>query len=95
MFTRPSHTYILPGFRLTLLFTVFYLTLIVLLPLSGLIFKTATLTFAQFIAIVTDGRLKHAYLISFGISFLASLVNLAGGLLVAWVLVRYEFPAKN
>jgi sulfate/thiosulfate transport system permease protein len=86
---------VLPGFGLALGFTLLYLTLIVLIPLSGLFFKTATLTWAQFWGTVTDERVVHAYRISFGTSLIAALVNVLFGLIVAWMLVRYEFPGKK
>lgn len=91
-FKKPS---VIPGFGLALGFTLLYLTLIVLIPLSGLFFKTATLTLAEFWATVTDDRVLHAYYISFGTSLLAALVNVVFGLIVAWMLVRYEFPFKK
>lgn len=86
---------IIPGFGPTLAFTLFYLTLIVLLPLGGLVVKTTEMSFAQFWQTVTDDRVLHAYKISFGISFLAALVNVFFGLIVAWVLVRYRFFGKK
>ncbi|BDT70612.1 sulfate transport system permease protein CysT [Comamonadaceae bacterium OS-4] len=86
---------VLPGFRLTLGYTLFYLTLIVLLPLSALIFKTFTLTLDQFWAAVASPRVVASYQLTFGASFLAALVNAVFGLLIAWVLVRYQFPGKK
>lgn len=91
-FKKPS---VIPGFGLALGFTLLYLALIVLIPLSGLFFKTATLTWAQFWQTVTDDRILHAYYISFGTSFLAALINMVFGLIIAWMLVRYEFPGKK
>jgi sulfate/thiosulfate transport system permease protein len=89
---KPS---VLPGFGLTMGFTLIYLTLMVLIPLSGLFFKTATLSWGQFWATVTDDRVMHAYYISFGTSFIAAAINVVFGLIVAWMLVRYEFPCKK
>jgi len=86
---------VLPGFRLTLGYTLFYLALIVLLPLSALIFKTFTLTLDQFWAAVASPRVVASYQLTFGASFLAALVNAVFGLLIAWVLVRYQFPGKK
>jgi sulfate/thiosulfate transport system permease protein len=86
---------IIPGFSLTLGFTLFYLLLIVLIPLSGLFIKTATLNFGEFIKIVTDPRVMHAYKISFGISIAAAFINCFFGLILAWVLTRYRFPGKK
>ncbi|MEQ1789071.1 MAG: sulfate ABC transporter permease subunit CysT [Rickettsiales bacterium] len=86
---------VIPGFGITLGFTLFYLSLIVLIPLAGLFFKTAEMSLADFWSTITDSRIIHAYKISFGISFAAALVNAIGGLVVAWVLVRYKFPGKK
>jgi sulfate transport system permease protein len=72
-----------------------YLSLLVLIPLSALVFKTATLSVAQFWDIVTAPRALAAYRLTFGASLLAALVNLVFGLLVAWVLVRYTFSGKR
>ena len=86
---------VIPGFSVTLGFTLLYLLLIVLIPLSGLFFKTATLHWHAFTTIVTDPRVVAAYKISFGISFLAALVNVIFGFIIAWVLVRYKLPMKK
>jgi sulfate transport system permease protein len=89
------HRSILPGFGLTLGFTMTYLGLIVLIPLAGLFVKTATMTWPQFWATITDVRVLAAYRLSFGASFLAAIINLVFGLIVAWVLVRYRFPGRR
>jgi len=86
---------VLPGFKLTLGFTLFYLSIIVLIPLSALVFKTFTLTWDQFVSAVTSPRVMASYQLTFGASFLAALVNTVFGLLIAWVLVRYQFPGKK
>ena len=86
---------VLPGFNLTLGYTLFYLCLIVLIPLSALVFKTFTLTWDQFWVAVTAPRVLASYRLTFGASLIAALVNLVFGLLVAWVLVRYKFPGKK
>ncbi|RYF65118.1 MAG: sulfate ABC transporter permease subunit CysT [Comamonadaceae bacterium] len=86
---------VLPGFNITLGYTVLYLSLIVLVPLSALVFKTFTLTWDQFWVAVTAPRVLASYRLTFGASLLAALVNLVFGLLVAWVLVRYKFPGKR
>ena len=86
---------VLPGFKLTLGFTLFYLSIIVLIPLSALLFKTFTLTWEQFVTAVTSPRVVASYQLTFGASFLAALVNAVFGLLIAWVLVRYQFPGKK
>ena len=86
---------VLPGFKITLGFTLFYLALIVLIPLSALIFKTFTLTWEQFVSAVTSPRVIASYQLTFGAAFLAAMVNAVFGLLIAWVLVRYSFPGKK
>ena len=91
---RPSRR-VLPGFNLTLGYTLFYLSLIVLIPLSALLFKTFTLTWAEFWSAVASPRVVASYHLTFGASFLAASFNVFFGLLLAWVLVRYEFPGKK
>ena len=86
---------VLPGFRLTLGYTVLYLSLIVLIPITALFFKTFTLTWEQFVFAVTSPRVMASYRLTFGASLIAALVNLVFGLLLAWVLVRYRFPGKK
>jgi sulfate transport system permease protein len=85
----------LPGFNLTLGYTLFYLALIVLIPLSSLLFKTFTLSWAEFYAAVASPRVLASYRLTFGASLVAALVNVVSGLLLAWVLVRYQFPGKK
>ncbi len=86
---------VLPGFRLTLGYTLLYLCLIVLIPLSATFIKTAGMTWEQFWSTVTAPRVLASYRLTFGAAVLAALVNLGFGLLVAWVLVRYEFFGKR
>jgi sulfate transport system permease protein len=86
---------IIPGFGLTLGFTLTYLSLIVLIPLSATFLKAATLTWARFWHIIADPRALASYRITFGASLIAALINLVFGLLVAWVLVRYTFPGRR
>lgn len=86
---------VLPGFNLTLGYTVVYLSLIVLIPLAALVLKTLTLTPEQFWAAVSSPRVLASYRLTFGASLVAALVNVVFGLLVAWVLVRYSFPGKR
>ena len=86
---------VLPGFNLTLGYTLFYLSLVVLIPMSALFFKTFSLSFDQFWAAVTSERVMASYRLTFGASLIAALVNLVFGLLLAWVLVRYSFPGKK
>lgn len=94
MRTFKQHS-ILPGFNLALGFTLLYLSLIVLIPLSAAFIRTAELTWPEFWAIVTTPRVLASYRLTFGVSFAAALVNAVFGLLVAWVLVRYHFPGKK
>jgi len=91
---RPRRS-VLPGFGPAMGYTLFYLSLIVLIPLAALALKTATLTWDSFWATVTDPRVVASYRLSFGASLLAALVNLVAGVIVAWVLVRYDFPGKR
>ena len=86
---------VLPGFNITLGYTLLYLSLIVLIPLSALVFKTFTLSWEQFWAAVSSPRVLASYRLTFGASLIAALVNVVFGLLVAWVLVRYKFPGKK
>src|SRR5438876_3125022 len=89
-----QHT-VLPGFNLALGFTLLYLSLIVLIPLSAAFIKTASLTWPQFWHTVTTPRVVASYRLTFGASLAAAVVNAVFGLLVAWVLVRYRFPGKR
>ena len=91
-FRRPS---VIPGFGLTFGFTIVYLTLIILIPLSGVAWRSAELGWADFWAIATDERTVKALRISFGASLIAALVNVVFGAIVAWVLVRYRFPGRR
>ena len=86
---------VLPGFGLTLGYTLFYLSVIVLIPLSALVFTSFSLSWEQFWSAVASPRVLASYRLTFGASFLAALVNLVFGLLIAWVLVRYRFPGKR
>ena len=93
-FFRQPRT-VLPGFKLTLGYSVLYLSLVVLIPLSATFLKTATMGWPQFWHTVTAPRVMASYKLTFGMSFLAALVNAGFGLLVAWVLVRYPFPGRR
>lgn len=95
MAIRLKQRSIVPGFGLTLGFTIFYLCLIVLIPLSATVWKTSTLSWHEFWHIVTSPRALASYRLSFGASLIAAGINLVFGILVAWVLVRYEFPGKR
>jgi sulfate/thiosulfate transport system permease protein len=86
---------ILPGFGLSLGFTVLYLSLIVLIPLAAVFLKTSTLSWHQFWQIASAPRAVASYKLSFGASAIAACINLVFGLIVAWVLVRYTFPGKG
>jgi sulfate transport system permease protein len=86
---------VLPGFDLALGFTLLYLGVIVLIPLAAAFLKTATMTWPAFWAAVTSPRVLASYRLTFGASLGAALVNAAFGLIVAWVLVRYQFPARR
>lgn len=86
---------IIPGFGLSLGYTVFYLTLIVLVPLSTLFFKTASSGWAPFAEAILSPRTLAAYRLSFGTAFAAAGVNAVFGFLIAWVLARYTFPGKR
>jgi sulfate transport system permease protein len=89
------HRNILPGLRLSMGVTVFYLTLLVLLPLGACFARVTQLSWDQFVAAVWSPRALAAYSLTFGAALTAAAVNVALGLLVAWVLVRYEFPFKR
>lgn len=86
---------VLPGFSLSLGYTLFYLSLIVLIPLSATFIKTANMGWPAFWETVTSPRVLASYKLSFGASFVAALVNAVAGLLIAWVLVRYRFPGRR
>ena len=91
---RRRHS-VLPGFGLAMGFTVLYLSLIVLLPLSAVVFTSATVSWAQFWTSVSSPRVLASYRLSFGASFVGALINMVFGVLLAWVLVRYEFPGRR
>jgi sulfate transport system permease protein len=86
---------VLPGFDLALGMTLLYLSLIVLIPLSAAFIRTTSLSWPEFVAVVTSPRVVASYKLTFGASLLAALVNAVFGLLVAWVLVRYDFAGRR
>ncbi len=86
---------VLPGFGLTMGYTLLYLSLIVLLPVAALFLKVSELTWEQFWGVVTTERALTAYRLTFGASGIAALANAVFGALLAWVLVRYEFPGRR
>lgn len=91
-FRKPS---VLPGFGLTLGFTTFFLSALVLLPLAALVLKTSALTWPEFLDILLDERAVASYRLSFGAAFVAAIVNAVFGFIVAWSLVRYDFPGRR
>jgi sulfate transport system permease protein len=95
MTNRTKRHSVLPGFGLTLGFSLFYLSLVVLLPLSTLVLKSASLGGDAFWAAVASPRVLASYRLSFGAALAGALVNGVFGLVVAWVLVRYPFPGRR
>ena len=85
---------VLPGFGLTMGFTLLYLSLVVLIPLSATFLKTAAMSWGQFWSTVTEPRALASYRLSFGASLIGAAINMVFGMLAAWVLVRYSFPGK-
>jgi sulfate transport system permease protein len=86
---------VLPGFGLALGYTLVYLSLLILLPLGGLILKASELGFSQIMDIALSERSLASFRVTFGASFIAAMINSFFGLIVAWVLVRYPFPGKR
>lgn len=86
---------VLPGFRITIGFTLLYLLLVVLIPLAGLPVRTASMGWDEFWRTITDPRVVASYRVTFVTSFWAACINGVFGLIVAWVLVRYEFPGRR
>jgi sulfate/thiosulfate transport system permease protein len=86
---------VIPGFGLTLGYSVSYLSLIVLIPLAALVVRGVSQPWAQFAAAVFDPRTLAAWRLTFGAAFLASLINVFFGLIIAWTLVRYDFPGRR
>lgn len=91
----PRINKVLPGFGLSLGFTLAYLSLIVLVPLSAVFIKTATMDFERFWSVVTSDRVVASYKLSFGMSLIAAAINVVFGLMLAWAIVRYSFPGKK
>lgn len=89
------HRCVLPGFRLSLGVTLFYVTAMIIIPLGALFAEASSLSPREFISAVWTPRAVAAYQLTFGASFAAATINAALGLLIAWVLVRYEFPARR
>ena len=94
-FRRGWRPGVLPGFAPTLGITVVYLSLIVLIPLGAMVLRTAGLSWEEFWTTISSPRALAAYELSFGGALVAAAVNTVAGLLLAWILVRYDFPGKN
>src|SRR5215203_3292425 len=86
---------VIPGFGLSLGYALFYLTLLVMIPLAALVLRTAQLTWGEFWHVVTDPFVVASLKLSFQASLAAALINSVFGLIVAWVLVRYPFPGRR
>jgi sulfate transport system permease protein len=90
-----SQSHIMPGFRPTLAFTLFYLSLIVLIPLSSLVFKSLQLGWDDYLKIITNDRVIASFRVSFASSIMAAAIAGLFGFVIAWVMVRYPFPGKR
>jgi len=86
---------ILPGFGLTLGLTLFYLSLVVIIPVAGLIFKASQISFSSLLTLLSDARILHAFKVSIGAALISASINAIIGFVIAWVLVRYTFPGKK
>ena len=95
LLSRNSANRVIPGFGLSLGFTIFYLALLVLIPLSAIFLKTFTMTWDAFVSAVTSARVMASYRLSFGAALIGAAINVVFGGIVAWVLVRYQFPGKR
>ncbi|MFJ8261263.1 sulfate ABC transporter permease subunit CysT [Rummeliibacillus sp. NPDC094406] len=92
---RKKKLTVLPGFKLSLGFTLLYLSILVLLPLSMLFWNTMQLSWHDFIKTITDARVVASYKLTFGTSFVAAIINVVFGTIIAWVLIRYDFVGKK
>ncbi|QBK26630.1 sulfate ABC transporter permease subunit CysT [Ureibacillus thermophilus] len=92
---RKKKNTIIPGFSLTLGYAMLYLSIIVLLPLAMIVVNTLSLSWSEFIGIITHPRAVASYKLSFGSAFIAGLINVLFGTIIAWVLIRYDFPGKK
>ncbi|MEH7237376.1 sulfate ABC transporter permease subunit CysT [Bacillus sp. JJ1562] len=95
MYKRKSYHRVLPGFGLSMGYTIVYLSLLVFIPLAALFLKASTMSFAEFWNTVTDERVVASYQLTFKTSLIAALVNAIFGTLIAWVLARYDFWGKR
>ncbi|EEX37881.1 sulfate/thiosulfate ABC transporter permease CysT [Vibrio metschnikovii] len=93
--TRPRHKRVLPGFGVSLGTSLFFISLILLLPASGLIIQTSNMSWAEYWQVIADPRVVASYKVTIGAALIASLFNGLLGLLLAWVLVRYDFYGKR
>jgi sulfate/thiosulfate transport system permease protein len=92
---KPKKITVLPGFKLTLGYTILYISILVLLPLSTLVWNTMQLSWADFWAVITDERVVASYKVTFGTALVAAIINVIFGTMIAWVLVRYDFFGKK
>ncbi len=93
--TKRKKITVLPGFKLTLGYTVLYISILILLPLSTLVWNTMQLSWADFWAVITDPRVVASYKVTFGTALIAAMINVIFGTMIAWVLVRYDFFGKK
>lgn len=92
---KPRHKRVLPGFGLSLGSSLFFISLILLLPMTGLVMQTADMGWSEYWYVITDERVVASYKVTIWAALIASVFNGVFGLLLAWVLVRYEFPGKR
>src|SRR3954454_10731070 len=85
----------LPGFGLSLGFTMFYISILVILPLSMIFINSVTVEWSKIWETISDPRVVASYKLSFGAAFFAAFINVIFGILIAWVLVRYRFPGRR
>ncbi len=86
---------VLPGFGLTVGYTTFFLSAVVLVPLAAMVLKASSMSWHEFYQLLTDPRVVASYKLTFGVSFLAALINSVFGFVVAWTLTRYDFPGRK
>lgn len=94
-FSRPKQQRVLPGFAISLGISLLFVSLILLLPATGLVMQTKGMSLSEYWYVIADPRVVASYKVTVGAAFIASLFNGALGLLLAWVLVRYQFPGKR
>lgn len=92
---KPKKMTVLPGFKLTIGYTILYISILILLPLSTLLWNTMQLSWADFWAVITDERVVASYKVTFGTALVAAIINVIFGTMIAWVLVRYDFFGKK